>query len=703
MSTFNTIPKFRFWCQKVLPLVYDDSLSYMELLSKVINYLNHVIEDVNDIPEYINELISDEKLKEIMTELLSELREQIARVDEGTSETASADRNKGELVWLNNKLVRMTRDILAGDRYVEETGEQGVTGNFVYTSVEIEINRLREDIDDEIGDLGEKIGDIDELTTTVKDSIVSAINELVSTDGDLTELQTTNKSSLVVAINEIVDTIGSLGELTTEDKTSVVNAINEVLTDLENNINILTYVNVLKIGVIPNDNTKGSENVSIINDHLSNGETLYFPTGTYYIDGTIVVGDGSGIFGRNPDKSIIVQLSTTDNAIECPVIYDPTVPTKVETCVRVENIRVYAPNGSSSIGLRIYNYTYEVTCHNDGTEYAAYKGNSYGLEYRNSIFRNIQITNFDIGLKCGVGTGVFNLNEFFIDTCGTGVVDQSADATFNEFCITYCTNAGLSANTTIANKYSNFKVYFNGGNGCTLYNCRNTMITNMNTEENTGIGAQFISCSGCKVDIISASNGFNNSGVDEYAKAGVAFSSCTNMVGTIISCDKNAAYFGGEATQTYGLTCDTVTTGTFIYRDYSNKYSYNELSDVTKANTILGGDVGKGVFTAGENVTIDTNYLNFIQYQNNVLYGTVAFTVNSDKAFNTIVAEATLPLPNVRKTYSHINYNEYVRGMDVTTGTMYKFKITEGKIYTYEAVPTDAHIVLNFTQIYSYM
>lgn len=35
---------FRFWCQKVLPLVYDDSLSYYEVLCKVVNYINNLIE-----------------------------------------------------------------------------------------------------------------------------------------------------------------------------------------------------------------------------------------------------------------------------------------------------------------------------------------------------------------------------------------------------------------------------------------------------------------------------------------------------------------------------------------------------------------------------------------------------------------------------------------------------------------------------------
>ena len=39
-------PKVRplfFWSQKVLPLVYDDSLSYYEVLSKVVAKLNEII------------------------------------------------------------------------------------------------------------------------------------------------------------------------------------------------------------------------------------------------------------------------------------------------------------------------------------------------------------------------------------------------------------------------------------------------------------------------------------------------------------------------------------------------------------------------------------------------------------------------------------------------------------------------------------
>lgn len=46
---YKTLQPFRYWCQKVLPLVYDDSLSYYELLCKVVDYLNKTMEDVETL------------------------------------------------------------------------------------------------------------------------------------------------------------------------------------------------------------------------------------------------------------------------------------------------------------------------------------------------------------------------------------------------------------------------------------------------------------------------------------------------------------------------------------------------------------------------------------------------------------------------------------------------------------------------------
>ena len=40
----KNLPYFRFWCYKVLPLAYDNSLSYYEVLCKVVQYINELID-----------------------------------------------------------------------------------------------------------------------------------------------------------------------------------------------------------------------------------------------------------------------------------------------------------------------------------------------------------------------------------------------------------------------------------------------------------------------------------------------------------------------------------------------------------------------------------------------------------------------------------------------------------------------------------
>lgn len=50
---FNEIRPFRYWCNKVLPMVYDDSLSYYELLCKVVKHLNDIGSGVNSLGENV--------------------------------------------------------------------------------------------------------------------------------------------------------------------------------------------------------------------------------------------------------------------------------------------------------------------------------------------------------------------------------------------------------------------------------------------------------------------------------------------------------------------------------------------------------------------------------------------------------------------------------------------------------------------------
>lgn len=50
-------PLKRFICQKVLPTVYDDALSYYEVLGKITAKLNELIENVNTLNESVSEIV----------------------------------------------------------------------------------------------------------------------------------------------------------------------------------------------------------------------------------------------------------------------------------------------------------------------------------------------------------------------------------------------------------------------------------------------------------------------------------------------------------------------------------------------------------------------------------------------------------------------------------------------------------------------
>ena len=52
----NDLSNFKFWCQKVLPLVYDDSLSYYEVLCKVTDYISNIINNQDEMNAEIQAL-----------------------------------------------------------------------------------------------------------------------------------------------------------------------------------------------------------------------------------------------------------------------------------------------------------------------------------------------------------------------------------------------------------------------------------------------------------------------------------------------------------------------------------------------------------------------------------------------------------------------------------------------------------------------
>lgn len=95
LDGYSGIGAFRFWCQTALPLTYDDSLSYYELLNKVVNYLNHTIEDLtavesntsalaeayNKLQKYVNDYFDDLDVEAELRNVLD------AMAEDGTLDT----------------------------------------------------------------------------------------------------------------------------------------------------------------------------------------------------------------------------------------------------------------------------------------------------------------------------------------------------------------------------------------------------------------------------------------------------------------------------------------------------------------------------------------------------------------------------------------------------------------------------------------
>lgn len=75
IGNFTEVKPLHYWVQHILPLVYDDSLSYMELLGKVTKTLNELVENNSLLPDYImkliKEYISSGEIEKVLAEVLA--------------------------------------------------------------------------------------------------------------------------------------------------------------------------------------------------------------------------------------------------------------------------------------------------------------------------------------------------------------------------------------------------------------------------------------------------------------------------------------------------------------------------------------------------------------------------------------------------------------------------------------------------------
>lgn len=156
-----TSKQIRFWCYKVLPLVYDDSLSYYELLCKVVSKINEIIEtdigfNVADPIEWNitsqypqNTLVVDsdgtayiskqavpsgvdihntEYWQSIFNygDVINSIRENIA-TNTGESGILTENTDANSLVWYKGDLYKLTTDLAAGSLLIPDTNCTKIT------------------------------------------------------------------------------------------------------------------------------------------------------------------------------------------------------------------------------------------------------------------------------------------------------------------------------------------------------------------------------------------------------------------------------------------------------------------------------------------------------------------------------------------------------------------------------------------------
>lgn len=254
---------FKFYCQKVLPAVYDDSLSYYEVLCKLTAKLNELITaDMaqNDAIKELQNYFSSLDIEPAVLAGLQTMAEQGTLTTILTSYVALAK----SFAFQTLADLKAAQNLSAGIicQTIGKTNYKTGDGSFYYVR-----EKTPEDIPDD--DLivafahtynpviiAEKIPDpvannLADLTTTVNGHTgdIQTINNKFTNDiGSLTNLETPTKTDIVSAINSgynanvgdisdintsltgVRDDMGVIANLETTNKTNLVSAINSILT-----------------------------------------------------------------------------------------------------------------------------------------------------------------------------------------------------------------------------------------------------------------------------------------------------------------------------------------------------------------------------------------------------------------------------------------------------------------------------------------
>ena len=192
LKPYDNIPFLRFWCQKVLPAVYDQSLSYYEALCKMGAFLNKMLEELEKMQDNIDALHEAfvnlqnwvnqeiERFETDMENRFNEFKQEIYDLFEQYKEEADTYINqqlnqyKQETTeWLSQKFEEYKTEANQYidnifEQYKNETNQEFNNWKQEFTN---QYNEWKSQVDQSITNLGNRVtnieGDISEINSQI--------------------------------------------------------------------------------------------------------------------------------------------------------------------------------------------------------------------------------------------------------------------------------------------------------------------------------------------------------------------------------------------------------------------------------------------------------------------------------------------------------------------------------------------------------
>lgn len=159
-------PDFAFWLQKTQPLVYDDALSYYEVLCRISAMLNQLIKQVNDLTDAQKKFIED--ATKLLNQIISEWNSMVDTWNgwEATFNSWKTQWNQWVQTWnewsqkIDNWDEQFSNYINQINQLIKKTEE-------FLTRIENEWNNYQQTINNQINELNTKINNVQGDTTNV--------------------------------------------------------------------------------------------------------------------------------------------------------------------------------------------------------------------------------------------------------------------------------------------------------------------------------------------------------------------------------------------------------------------------------------------------------------------------------------------------------------------------------------------------------